>query len=137
MAARTLYVEIVSPTGSAFRGEARGVRAPGVEGSFEVLYNHAPMVAATGIGPVTVTEPDGSKVVFVVTDGFLEVLDNQVIMVVGSAEAASEIDLERARAAEEAARARMLERMTDEERAEAEAEMERARNRLRAAMARI
>ena len=46
-----LLVEIVSPDGAAFRGEAVSFRAPGVQGGFEILRNHAPMVAATGVGP--------------------------------------------------------------------------------------
>ena len=33
MAAGTLKVEIVSPNGSVFKGQARGVKAPGVQGS--------------------------------------------------------------------------------------------------------
>ncbi len=50
--AKTLNVNIVSPHGSVFRGEAAGVRAPGVEGSFEVLYDHAPMIAAFNVGRI-------------------------------------------------------------------------------------
>jgi F-type H+-transporting ATPase subunit epsilon len=55
--AKTLYVEIVAPAGSAFRGEASRFRAPGAEGSFEVLYNHAPLIAATDIGTTVITDP--------------------------------------------------------------------------------
>jgi F-type H+-transporting ATPase subunit epsilon len=135
--AKTLYVEIVAPAGSAFRGEASRFRAPGAEGSFEVLYNHAPLIAATDIGTTVITDPEGRRVVFATGEGFVEVLDNRVIMVVESADAASEIDVDRARAAEDAARQRLLEGLSPEERAEAEAEMEMARNRLRAAMARV
>lgn len=135
--ANTLYVEIVAPDRSAYRGEALSVRAPGVEGSFEVLYNHAPLLAATGIGTVTITEPDGRKVAFAVNEGFAEVLDNRVIIVVEAAEASTEIDVDRARAAEERARQRLTAGLSPEERAEAEVEAERARNRLRAAMAQV
>jgi len=135
--ARTLYVEIVAPDRSAFRGEALSFRAPGVEGSFEVLYNHAPMVAATAVGMTAITDLEGRKVVFATSDGFVEVLENRVIMVTASAEAASEIDLEHARAAEAAARERLTAGLSPEERAEVEAEAERARNRLRAAMGRV
>jgi len=135
--ANTLYVEIVAPTGSAYRGDAARFRAPGVEGSFEVLYNHAPMVAAIGVGTVTITKPSGDRVVFAVDEGFVEVLDNRVIMVVEAAEAASDIDVERARADEEAVRGRLAAGLSPEERAELEAERERARNRLRAAMGKV
>ena len=137
MAAGTLYVEIVAPDKKAFRGEAVSVRAPGVEGSFEILYNHAPMIAATGVGSVTITTAEQNTVEFATSGGFLEVLDNRVIMLTEAAEPVQEIDLERARAAEERARERVRESQSPEERAAAEAAFERARNRARLAMGRV
>lgn len=137
MAAGTLYVEIVAPDRSAFRGEATSFRAPGVEGSFEVLYNHAPMIAATGVGPVTITTPGGESVQFATSGGFVEILDNRVIMVTETAEPVGEIDLERAKEAEERARERLRASQSVEDRAAAEADLERARNRARLALGRV
>ena len=137
MAAGTLYVEIVAPDKKAFRGEAVSVRAPGVEGSFEVLYNHAPMIAATGVGQVVITTPEQQEVEFATSGGFLEVLANRVIMLTETAEPVHEIDLERARAAEERARERLAASQSPEERAAAEAAFERARNRARLAMGKV
>jgi len=135
--AQNLLVEIVSPDGAAFRGEAVSFRAPGVEGGFEVLRNHAPLLAATGVGPVYVTLPDGKVATFATAGGFVEVLDNHVIMLAEAAEPASAIDVDRARAAEERAKERLAAAQDPEERAQAQAEMERARNRLRTAMGRV
>jgi F-type H+-transporting ATPase subunit epsilon len=135
--ATNLLVEIVSPDGAVFRGEAVSFRAPGVEGGFEVLRNHAPLLAATGVGPVYVTMPDGKVATFETAGGFVEVLNNHVIMLAEGAEPASEIDLERARVAEEQARGRLAAAEDPEERAAAQAEMERARSRLRTAMGRV
>ncbi len=132
-----LYVEIVAPDTNAFRGEATSFRAPGVEGSFEVLYTHAPMIAVTGVGPVAITTTTGETVAFATSGGFVEVLANRVIMLTETAEPVGEIDLERAKAAEEAARERIRESQSPEERAEAEAAFERARNRARLAMGRV
>ncbi len=132
-----LYVEIVAPDTNAFRGEATSFRAPGTEGSFEVLLNHAPMIAVTGVGPVTITTTTGEKVEFATSGGFVEVLGNRVIMLTESAEPVDEIDLERAKKAEERARDRIRESQSPEERAEAEAAFERARNRARLAMGRV
>lgn len=137
MAAGTLFVEIVAPDTNAFRGDAVSFRAPGVEGSFEVLYNHAPLVAATGIGEVAIRTAAGDEVRFATSGGFVEVLDNHVIMLTETAEPADDIDLERAKAAEERARERMRESMSAEERAAAEADFERARNRARLALGRV
>ncbi|MEM6326052.1 MAG: ATP synthase F1 subunit epsilon [Bacteroidota bacterium] len=131
--AKNLLVEIVSPDRTAYRGEATRFRAPGVEGAFEVLRGHAPMLAATTVGQTIVTTADGQRVAVATSAGFVEVLDDRVIMLAETAEPASDIDTARARDAEERARQRLAE-ATAEERAEAQADLDRARNRLRASM---
>ncbi len=135
--ADSLLVEIVSPDRAAYRGEARSFRAPGVEGSFEVLRGHAPLLAATGVGTVTVTTLGGDHVRFATSGGFVEVLDDHVIMLAESAEPAGEIDVERARTAEARAAERLAAASTPEERAQIESERDRARNRLRTAMGQV
>jgi F-type H+-transporting ATPase subunit epsilon len=123
------YVDIVSPTGSVFRGEAERVRAPGVAGTFEVLHNHAPMIAAIAMGPLYVTTAAGDRIVFATTGGFVEVLNNTVTVLAETAEPASSIDIERARAAE----ARALERLREG----SEADKERAKRALERARLRV
>jgi F-type H+-transporting ATPase subunit epsilon len=132
-----LLVEIVSPDGAVFRGEAMRFRAPGVEGQFEVLRGHAPLLAATGIGTVYVTTAEGQVVTFATDGGFVEVLEDHVVMLAESAEPAGEIDVERARAAEERARERIEAAESQAERAEAQAELDKARNRLRSSMGQV
>ena len=134
--AGNLYVDIVSPDGSVFRGEAQGVKAPGVQGSFEVLFNHAPMIAAFDIGPLVIVEPSGQEILFATSGGFLEVLNNTVTVLAETAEPASAIDVERAKAAEERALER-LRKLEGVERERAQRALERARNRLRVAMGRV
>ena len=131
----SLYVEVVAPDRSVFKGEALRFRAPGIAGSFEVLRNHAPMVAATAIGPVYITAASGDKFVLASSGGFVQVLNNRVIMIVEAAEPASEIDVERARAAEERAK-KKLENLSNSalEHERWERALARARNRLRVAM---
>jgi F-type H+-transporting ATPase subunit epsilon len=130
-----LQVDIVAPDGEVFRGAAKRFRAPGVEGSFEVLSNHAPLLAAIDVGSIHVDTPAGEQIVFATSGGFVEVLNNEVIVLAETAEPAEQIDVERAEAAEH----RAIERLEDEEspvdRVRAEEALERARNRLRVAMA--
>jgi len=129
-----LYIEIVAPDKRVFHGDARSIRAPGVEGSFEVLFNHAPMIAAFDIGPLTVTSSSGDHIIFATSGGFLEVLNNTVTVLAETAEPATEIDIERAQQAEERALER-LKMLTDPvERELAERALERARNRTRVTM---
>ena len=135
--AQTLYIEIVAPDKRVFHGDAQGLRAPGVQGSFEVLYNHAPMIAAIGIGPLYVTLPSGERITFATSGGFLEVLSNIVTILAETVEPATGIDLERARTAEERARQRLQEAGDDVDRQRAEQALERARNRTRIAMGQV
>lgn len=131
-----LFVEIVSPDGAVFRGEAEGVQAPGVEGSFEVRTGHAPMIAAFGVGPLRLRQSTGDALVYATSGGFLEVLDDRVTVLAETAEPATAIDTERARVAEERAR-ELLRAAPPSERASAEAALDRARNRLRTSMGKV
>ena len=135
--ANTLYIEIVAPDKRVFQGEAESIQAPGVEGSFQVLYNHAPMIAAFEIGTITVKTAAGEEITFATSGGFVEVLNNVVTVLAETVEPASEIDLDRAREAEERARQRLAESTSGLERQRAEEALERARNRARVAMGKV
>ncbi|MGA1495316.1 MAG: ATP synthase F1 subunit epsilon [Bacteroidetes bacterium] len=128
-----MIVDIVSPSGRVFNGEATRVKAPGVEGSFEVLKNHAPMIAAIEVGTIVVTGFDGNPITIATSGGFVEVQNNTVSVVAETAELASEIDVERAKAAEQRA-VEALANADPQVKATMEAALERARNRVRVAM---
>ena len=40
-----MFVEIVSPEKTLFKGDVSSVHLPGSEGSFQILNNHAPIVS--------------------------------------------------------------------------------------------
>ena len=128
--ARVFYVDIVSPHGSVFQGEAERLRAPGVAGTFEVLHNHAPMIAAFELGPLFLTTPGGERISFATSGGFLEVLNNTVTVVAETAEPSSSIDVERAKAAEARALERLEEATDDDDKRKAQLALERARLRM-------
>ncbi len=132
--AEQLLVEIVTPDKVVFRGEAKRFGAPGVQGAFECLSGHAPMMAATAVGAIHVTLMDGKKISFATSGGFVEVIDNRVIMIAETAEAVGEIDLERAQAAEASAKERLEKAGSGEDKEAVRLELEDARNRLRLAM---
>ena len=52
--AEALHVELVTPEKRVFSGTAERVEAPGVEGDFGVLVNHAPMVCLLREGEVAI-----------------------------------------------------------------------------------
>jgi F-type H+-transporting ATPase subunit epsilon len=49
-----MILEIVSPEATLFKGEVESVSVPGVEGAFQMLNNHAPIVSALKFGTVVI-----------------------------------------------------------------------------------
>lgn len=49
-----MYLEIVTPEATLFNGEVESIAVPGVNGEFEMLNNHAPVVSLLKSGHVKV-----------------------------------------------------------------------------------
>ena len=49
-----MQLEIITPESKVFSGEANAVQLPGNDGIFQVLNNHAPIIAALKSGVVKV-----------------------------------------------------------------------------------
>ncbi len=126
-------VKIVSPRGVIFSDTALSVSAPGVEGGFQVLYSHAPLVSALEVGQVKVMTREGHDLLFATSGGVLEVRDNAVVLLVESAERSSDIDVSRAREAKERAERRLSERNPEIDLERAKFALRRSLNRLRIA----
>lgn len=82
-----MILEILTPEKSIFSGEVYGVQLPGIDGLFEVLQNHAPLVSALGKGAIKIINSDNkSKLTshgpFDIAGGFVEVLNNKVTVLV-------------------------------------------------------
>jgi F-type H+-transporting ATPase subunit epsilon len=99
-----IALSVVTPEGQAFQGEAEAVVLPGSEGEFGVLPGHEAFLTALRIGPMTIRKSGGEELHAVVSQGFAEVHDDQVSVMVGSCEFAHEIDRTRAEVAAERAR---------------------------------
>lgn len=133
MADKSFRLEIVTPTKVIFDGEVVSFSAPGVMGGFQVLYNHAPLLAEIGIGAVKILKPDSSELRFATSGGFVNVLDNRVTLLAENAERAAEIDTERAQTARDRARQKIGEKLNDIELHETQQALQRALNRIRIA----
>lgn len=49
-----MYLEIVSPEATLFTGEVVAVTLPGVDGEFQILNNHAPIISLLQQGKVKI-----------------------------------------------------------------------------------
>ncbi|MBC8046047.1 MAG: ATP synthase F1 subunit epsilon [Fimbriimonadaceae bacterium] len=76
-----MQVEILSPEKRVFNGEADSVQFPGTTGSFQVLNNHAPLIASLKQGKIKLVRGKEIKL-FTITGGFVEVLKNNVSVLV-------------------------------------------------------
>lgn len=119
-----------------FEGDVEKFTAPGAIGPFQVLYNHAPIVAALTSGLFSLTSTDGKTETYHVSGGVLELHQNKATVLADAVETPSEIDVDRARRALERAQERLRHRYNvDVDRAEAA--LGRATARLRIAGATI
>jgi F-type H+-transporting ATPase subunit epsilon len=102
----TLQVELVSPERILYSGQADIVIARTVGGGeIAFLTGHAPFVGALDIATVTIRSAEGDELV-AVHGGFVEVSNDTVTILSEVAELSSQIDVERARLAQEKAEER-------------------------------
>ena len=107
---KTFQFEILTLQKSFLREQVRFVIAPGQEGVFEVLPNHAPFVFALKPGALRMRMPDGEDRYVAVGGGFLVVQRERTTVLTRSAERPSEIDVPRAERAKERAGQRLAAR---------------------------
>ncbi|HCH66602.1 MAG TPA: ATP synthase F1 subunit epsilon [Deltaproteobacteria bacterium] len=101
----SVRVEIVTPSRIAWKGEADQIEAPGLQGEFGVLPDHAAMLAVTRAGVVTVHQ-GGQSSRMVVGAGFAEVAKGEVTLLVDVCEDGADVD--KAQAAEDLAAAESI-----------------------------
>jgi F-type H+-transporting ATPase subunit epsilon len=123
-----------------YDGEAESVSLMTTEGSIGILAHHSNLIMAVVPGIVEYV-PAGEdakaagldgKQVSVVSDGLLKVENNEVMILVDTAEHPAEIDEARARRAEEKAREDLKRANTNRDVALASAELSRAMSRIKA-----
>jgi len=91
---------LVTPERQLLDTDIEEVYAPGVLGQFGVLPEHVNFLTALGTGELRY-RTKGADHYVAVSGGVLEVLDDLVTVLADSAESAEEIDVARARQAEE------------------------------------
>jgi F-type H+-transporting ATPase subunit epsilon len=75
-----LKLSVISPEAAVFEGETDSVVAPGHDGEFGILSDHAPMMTLLGKGTLRVGTGGATKS-FSVEGGFLQVSGNVVRVV--------------------------------------------------------
>jgi len=91
-----MFLEIVTPEASIFQGEVESVTVPGVDGQFQMLNNHAPIVSLLQEGDIKIQGDlnfdetyqdmfkavDKTTSVLPIESGTIELNDNKIIILV-------------------------------------------------------
>jgi F-type H+-transporting ATPase subunit epsilon len=117
------HFELVSPEKHLFSGEVESVVAPGAEGQFTVLKDHAPVMTTLKAGVVTVADGDGKVEKLFVRGGFADVSAAGFTILAELALPLSEIDAARVDADIKNAREDLADAKTDEARQAAAAKI--------------
>lgn len=128
-----LTLEIITGERRLLRQEdVEEVIAPGALGELGILPHHAPLITSLAPGELDV-KINGVREEYFVAGGFLEVRDDQVIVLADEAESGEEIDIERAEEARARAEQRLQESTADIDRSRAQLALARSIGRLRVA----
>jgi F-type H+-transporting ATPase subunit epsilon len=76
-----MTLEILTPEKKLYSGESSSVILPGVDGSFQLLDRHAPLISALKKGVIKFKTPAETKTI-AISGGFAECLKNKVIILV-------------------------------------------------------
>ena len=74
-----MHVEIITPDVEIYNGEADLIQLPGIDGSFELLNHHAPLISALTQGKIKI-KIKGKDQFFDIAGGVIEVHENKVLV---------------------------------------------------------
>ncbi|MCC8182498.1 MAG: ATP synthase F1 subunit epsilon [Clostridiales bacterium] len=124
-------VHIFSSDHPVYEGPCLSLTVPIGDGLYGILAHHSNMIAAVIPGEMTIRVPDREPATIAVSDGLVKVEDNEVMLLVESAERPEDIDLHRSELRAAQAREKLLQKSSIQEHRLAEATLARAMNRLR------
>ena len=128
----TFHLEIVTPDGLEYNGEAESLLIRTDDGDIEILANHADLISTVAIGRARIIA-DGKTLYASAAGGFVSVAKNAVRLVATTFEFADDIDLERAKLAKKRAEEALPAKKTDADVRIAKAKLARALNRINVA----
>ena len=85
-------VEVITPEGVAFAGNAEILVVPGAAGDLGILSNHAPLISLLKPGETRITDESGDVKRYATDDGYVQVRQNRAVVLVGEAVDAGSID---------------------------------------------
>lgn len=127
----TFKVSILEADRVFYTGECESLIVPTVDGQYGIWAHHRNIITAIVPGTLTYRRPGGEDTYAAVSGGLMKMEDNEVLVLVDSAERPEEIDEIRARREIDEAREALLQKKSRNEYLEARASLTRALNRLK------
>ncbi len=75
-----MKLEIITPSNTLFSGDVSLVQLPGIDGLFEILKSHAPLVSALREGKVKIVDEAQNKQFFDIRGGVVEVSNDKILL---------------------------------------------------------
>lgn len=129
---RAFKLQVVTPDGEAYNGEAESLLIRTSEGDIEFLAGHIDFVASVGTGRARI-KADGADRFASVSRGIVTVKGGEVTLAAVTFEFSENIDVERAQRAKEAAEEKIKKSNDERTMKLAKAKLERAISRIKAA----
>jgi len=75
-----MHIEITTPDQTVYDGEGQLVQLPGIDGSFELLKGHAPLISILKAGKIKSRDNDNHDLFFEIKGGVVEVNHGKVLI---------------------------------------------------------
>lgn len=128
----TFHLKVLTVDRVFFEGDVERIVVRTTQGDVGILPNHVKYLAALGIGGLTIIA-DGKTRTAAVAGGFVDVSKEQTVILARTCEWADEIDISRAESAEERAKAKLQQKLSEHEQDVANIKLKKAINRIRIA----
>jgi F-type H+-transporting ATPase subunit epsilon len=75
-----MNIEIITPDETVFEGVVKLAQFPGIDGSFEILNMHAPLISVLKKGKIKIQDEQNQIQFFDIKGGVVEVLKNKILV---------------------------------------------------------
>lgn len=127
----TFKVHILAADKTFYDGDCESLILPTINGQYGILADHCNMISAVVPGKLTYRQPGGQNKLAAVSSGLVKVENNEVLVLVDSAERPEDIDIIKAKRAADNAKEALLQKQSIREYHTAQMALARAIARLR------
>lgn len=75
-----MNVKIIKPDATLYEGDAKLVQLPGIDGLFEILNNHAPIISALKKGKIRIVNNGNETLYFDILAGVVKAEHNAILI---------------------------------------------------------